>query len=225
MIHLAKHLPVVIILLGPPGVGKGTQATHLSKELNIPHISTGDIFRDNIKRKTPLGLTTQKIIEEGLFVPDEIVDAIVFDRLQAQDCKQGCILDGYPRTSHQAIALEKFIGSNFQLRVINYVLEDTLIMERLTGRLTCSQCGRPFHRLFNPPKQELICDACGHQLLQRKDDTEAVVRTRLETYHKQTAPLIEFYEKKKQLDTVQCKGSIEEILNTSIDLLKQERKS
>lgn len=211
--------PLVIILLGPPGVGKGTQAIQLSHKLHLPHISTGEIFRDNIKRKTPLGLQTQKLIESGQLVSDELVSEIVLDRVKALDCKQGYILDGYPRTEVQALSLEAFLKNQARLKVINYFVEDELIIERLTGRLTCSHCAQPFHRLFHPPKKEGVCDHCEHRLEQRKDDQKSVVIERLMTYKKQTAPLIRFYESKSLLTTVFCEGSIEEILDKTLTLL------
>lgn len=216
--------PLVLILMGPPGVGKGTQATELSKALKIPHISTGDIFRDNIKRQTPLGKQTQSIIEKGGFVSDDIVNAIVFDRVVSEDCKQGYILDGYPRTEYQALSLEKFFKESVRLQVINYFVEDQVILERLTGRLTCSHCSQSFHRLFNPPRQKGICDRCTHPLIQRKDDEESTVKERLSIYKKQTEPLIHFYEKKHLLITIHCTGSIDEILSKTLSLLNVQHK-
>jgi adenylate kinase len=218
------HQPLVLILMGPPGVGKGTQATKLSKALKIPHISTGEIFRDNIKRQTPLGKQTQSIIEQGGFVSDDIVNAIVFDRVVAEDCKQGYILDGYPRTEYQAISLEKFFQDNVRLIVINYFVEDQVILERLTGRLTCSYCSQPFHQLFNPPQQKGVCDRCAHPLIQRKDDEESTVKERLSIYKQQTEPLIRLYEKKHLLTTIHCIGSIDEILSQTLSLLNVKHK-
>lgn len=218
------HEPLVIILLGPPGVGKGTQAAALSQKLKVPHISTGEIFRDNIKKHTPLGQEVQKTIESGKLVSDSLVNALVFDRVQAKDCNNGYILDGYPRTEEQAVAFEVFLNHRFPLKVINYFVEDKIILQRLTGRLICSHCGQPFHQLFHPPKKQGICDLCSHPLLQRKDDEHSTVLDRLRTYKKQTQPLIQFYAKKALLNTVRCDGSIEEVLKSTLSLLKQEQK-
>jgi adenylate kinase len=212
--------PLVIILLGPPGVGKGTQAKQLSQSLHLPHISTGDILRDNVKRQTPLGKQTQSTIESGKFPPDDLINSMVFDRVAAEDCKEGYILDGYPRTLPQAEVLDTFLKDNVTLKVINYSIEDDVIIERLSGRLTCKNCGTSFHKVFNPPKESGKCDKCSHELIQRKDDEESVIQERLSIYRKQTEPLIAFYKKKNLIQAIACEDSIENVFKKTLDLLK-----
>jgi adenylate kinase len=211
--------PLVIILLGPPGVGKGTQALQLSKALRVPHISTGDILRENIKKQTPLGKQTQSVIEAGQFVSDDLINALVFDRVAEQDCKQGYILDGYPRTLAQAETLNTFLKDKALIKVINYSLKDHILIERLSGRLVCKQCGQTFHLSLNPPKQPGLCDKCSHPLSQRKDDEKSVVLERLQVYKKQTEPLIAFYTQKKLLQSISCEDSIEAIFEKTLDLI------
>lgn len=185
-----------LILLGAPGAGKGTQAVSLSKELQIPHISTGDIFRANIREGTELGLKAKSYIDAGNLVPDDLTVTIVKDRIQKADCKNGFLLDGFPRTIPQAESLEAALDSlNAKLdAVINLEVPDDVIVRRMAGRRVCKSCGRIYHVVTIPPKQEGICDYCGAQLLIRDDDREETVLERLKTYYEKTAPLIGFYE-------------------------------
>ena len=193
-----------IVLLGPPGAGKGTQAAKLVNQYNIPHISTGDIFRKNLKERTSLGLKAKEYMDKGLLVPDDLVVDIVKERLLEEDCKSGFLLDGFPRTVEQAKALEREmerlgIGLN---GVINIDIEDEILIDRLTSRLVCKKCGATYNEKFNKPKTRNICDLCGGELYTRDDDKEDTVKNRLEVYKKQTKPLIEYYETKGILATV-----------------------
>lgn len=191
---MSSNKKKILIFLGPPGSGKGTQASRLSKYLEIPHISTGDLFRENIKNETDLGKKVKAIIDSGRLVPDELVLDMLFDRVGHADCAGGYILDGFPRRVSQAEALQKRLSADEEILALNLQVPDDVIVERLTGRLTCSSCGSVFHKKYNPPKQQGICDRCGGELIQRTDDTEAVVRERLRVYQEETQPLIEFYE-------------------------------
>lgn len=188
-----KHSPqFIIILMGPPGSGKGTQASRLSKELDFPHISTGDLFRENIRKGTELGLIAKEYIDKGLLGPDELVLDMLFDRLSNSDCKSGCILDGFPRTISQAEVLDqKFPDSH--LIVVNLDVSDDEILKRIAGRLTCKQCGTVYHKETSPPKKSGICDKCGGELYQRVDDSENAVRRRLQEYNSKTAPVLNHY--------------------------------
>jgi|EndMetStandDraft_5_1072996.scaffolds.fasta_scaffold110860_2 adenylate kinase len=192
----------VIILLGPPGSGKGTQAVRLSKELGIPHISTGDLFRENIGKNTELGKKAKTFMDAGKLVPDSLVLEMLFDRVAKPDCLKGFLLDGFPRTIPQAVEFDKQLSSNDRLIVINLDVPDDLIFKRIEGRLSCKQCGTIYNRYFNPPAVDSKCDKCGGELIQRSDDNEQVVRERLKVYHDQTEPLVDYYSKKKVLMTV-----------------------
>lgn len=214
------HKPVVLIFLGPPGIGKGTQAVKVSEKLHLPHISTGDILRDNIKRKTPLGLKTEALIEKGAYVPDEIVSEMVESRTKMADCSKGFILDGYPRTLAQANYLAQYLGDDFSIKVINYFAEPDIIIERLCGRLTCKGCGKTYHKSFSPPKNLQHCDVCAGELAQRKDDQPDVVAKRLEVYNKETRPLIDFYIEKDLIHTIDCNLGIDEIFQKTLDVVK-----
>ena len=184
-----------LILLGPPGAGKGTQAKMLTERFSIPQISTGEILRAAVKDGTPMGLKAKQYMDAGGLVPDEVVVGIVRDRLQAADCNNGFILDGFPRTVAQADALQASLEEmNKALdRVISLEVETEALVERLTGRRTCKECGRGYHVKFDPPREDSICDACGGSLYQRDDDQEETIRKRLQVYADQTSPLISYY--------------------------------
>lgn len=188
-------MPFVIVLMGPPGAGKGTHAGPLSAQLGLPHISTGDLFRENIRNQTKLGKIAKGFIDQGQLVPDELVLDMLFERVAKEDCSQGYILDGTPRTLTQARVLDQKLEG--RLIVLNFHLDDAEIIRRLSGRIACKNCGRPFHRQFELPKKEGTCDSCNGPLYQRDDDNEATVRKRLEVYRAQTLPLIEYYARQK----------------------------
>jgi adenylate kinase len=185
------------VLLGPPGAGKGTQAVRLVEKYGIPQISTGDIFRKNIKEGTALGKKAQEYTNSGRLVPDELVVELVKDRLQQDDCKNGYLLDGFPRTILQAEELDKFLAEQGQKldAVINFEVGYEALIERLTGRRMCKGCGAGYHIKNMPPKVEGVCDKCGSELEQRKDDNRETAENRLAVYEESTAPLIEYYRK------------------------------
>ena len=196
-----------LILLGAPGAGKGTQAEILSKELNIPTISTGNILRAAMKNGTPVGLKAKSYVEAGKLVPDDVIIGIIEERLAQPDCGKGYILDGVPRTIPQAQAMEeKGVGVDW---AISLEVADQVIIERMSGRRTCKNCSQTFHVVNNPPKQEGICDFCGGELTIRKDDAPETVRTRLEVYHRETEPLKDFYAERGKLKTVENQPGIE----------------
>ena len=182
-----------LILLGAPGAGKGTQAEIISRKLNISTISTGNILREAIKNGTEIGLKAKSFMDNGKLVPDDVIIGIVKERVSRDDCKNGFILDGVPRTIPQAEALEQQ-GVHFD-RVVSIEIEDSVIEARMTGRRVCGACGASFHVTANPPKVEGVCDLCGKELIVRKDDTPETVRSRLRVYHEQTEPLKDFYGK------------------------------
>lgn len=186
-----------LMLFGAPGAGKGTQAKFLIEKYNIPQISTGDILRAAIANNTEMGLEAKKFMDEGKLVPDSTIIGIIKDRLAEDDCKEGFILDGFPRTLAQAEALNDLMAAmKISLdKVISLNVPDELIVGRITGRRVCSKCGASFHVEFNPSKEENVCDYCGGELIIRKDDNAQTVKSRLEAYHAQTAPLIDFYTK------------------------------
>ena len=196
-----------LILLGAPGAGKGTQAEILCKKLGIPTISTGNILRAAIKEGTLTGLKAKSYIDAGALVPDEVIIGIVDERLAQPDCQSGYILDGVPRTIAQAEALEK-AGIRFD-PVISIETADEVVMGRLSGRRVCPGCGATFHVTGNPPKKEGICDACGQELIQRKDDTAETIQNRLTVYHQETEPLKAFYEQRELLRKVEDTGDID----------------
>lgn len=211
-----------IILLGPPGVGKGTQASNIVKKYNIPHISTGDIFRANIKSGTELGITAKSYMDKGLLVPDEIVVSIVQDRLAQDDCKDGFLLDGFPRTVEQAEALDIELDKmGIKLdKVVNIDADKDVLIARVTGRRICRECGATYHVINNPPKVEGVCDIDGGELYQRADDTEETVATRIQVYLEQTQPLIDYYRKKGLLLDVDGTKPIEEVFRTIINSIE-----
>ena len=210
-----------IVLLGPPGAGKGTQAKSISNRYSIPHISTGDIFRKNISENTPLGIEAKKHIDKGQLVPDEVTIDMVKDRLQQEDCKNGYLLDGFPRTVNQAEALDKFLNlRNLKLDTALLIeVPSGFILERMTGRRVCPSCGASYHIKFNPPVVAGKCDVCGSDVIQRKDDTQETVSERLNVYEKQTQPLIDFYKEKDLLSVVDGTKGINEVFEEICKIL------
>lgn len=209
------------ILLGPPGAGKGTQAVRIVEKYGIPHISTGDIFRDNIKRQTELGKKAQEYMNKGELVPDDLVIEIATDRLLRDDCKKGFLLDGFPRTVYQAEKLDEFMqahGGKID-HVINLEVGDDLLIFRLTGRRVCKQCGASFHVVNIPPRVEGICDKCGGELVQRADDTEETVKNRIAVYKEQTMPLIDYYTKADNISTLDGAASLDECFAEIVKVL------
>lgn len=193
-----------LLIMGRPGAGKGTQAVNIREYYNIPHISTGDMFRAAIKNQTKLGLEAKSYMDKGALVPDEVTIGIVEERLLADDCKDGFLLDGFPRTIAQAEALDAFLKKNgIKLdAVLDVNVPQEILVRRMVGRRVCKNCGATFHVEFNAPKVEGICDNCGSPLIQRADDTEATAKNRLTVYDNQTAPLLEFYKNQNILKTV-----------------------
>jgi adenylate kinase len=202
-----------LILLGPPGAGKGTQAKILTKKYDIPQISTGDILRTAIKEQTPMGIKAKCFMDSGVLVSDEVVVGIVKERLAQADCGNGFILDGFPRTVVQADALKNMLQALGKAidHVISIDVEKDELLERITGRRTCRNCGRGFHLRFDPPKVIGTCDECGGELYQRDDDSEVTMRKRLDVYEAQTAPLIAYYAQESLLRSVRGSGSIDDI--------------
>ncbi|MCM1047325.1 MAG: adenylate kinase [Clostridiales bacterium] len=211
-----------IIMLGAPGAGKGTQAQMIADKYNIPHISTGDIFRENVKNGTELGIEAKKYMDKGLLVPDELTVKILLDRVAKDDCKNGYVLDGFPRTIPQAEVLDNALnelGEKIDY-AINVDVPDTNIIRRMSGRRACLSCGATYHIEHVPPKKEGICDKCGKELVQRDDDKEETVKNRLEVYHKQTQPLIEFYTKKGVLKTVDGTVDMKDVFTAITTILE-----
>lgn len=205
------------VFLGPPGAGKGTLAVEAAKIYNIPHISTGDIFRAAIKNGTELGKKVKSIIDSGALVSDDLTVALIKERLEKADAQKGFILDGFPRTIPQAEALETIVKIDC---VINFDISDEEVIRRLSGRRICSGCGQSFHIEFVKPKTEDICDSCGGGLIIREDDKIESVKNRLETYRKQTAPLIDFYKNKKLIKDIDARPAAAKILETFKTMFK-----
>lgn len=204
-----------LILMGPPGSGKGTQAAFISKEIGIPHISTGDMFRKAISEKTELGSKAKEYLDSGRLVPDEVTVGIVKERLQEPDCHQGFLLDGFPRTVAQAEALASILASmGLKLdSVIDIQVPREELLKRLTGRRMCKECNATYHVAFSPPLQSDRCDKCSGDLYQRDDDTEETINKRLDVYKEQTQPLIEYYEKQGLLENINGNQEIEAVLS------------
>jgi len=210
---------VIVVFLGPPGSGKGTQAKKLSQELSLMHISTGDLLREAVKNQTPLGLKAKEYMDRGELVPDNLMIALIEEVMPKEG---GFILDGFPRTVPQALALEEMLRSYKRDvdKVFLFDLSEEVVVERLSGRLTCSQCGAVYHRKYNPPKQEGVCDLCGGKLIQREDDKEEVVRRRYRVYKEQTSPLVEFYQKRNKLIRLDASQNIQEVNKRLLEVLR-----
>ena len=212
-----------LVLVGPPGAGKGTQAVHLAQHYAIPHISTGDIFRANIKGETKLGLLAKSYMDKGELVPDSVTNDMVADRLTHSDVANGFLLDGYPRNVEQA----KFLGQTLENlnqkldAVLEFQLPHSEIVQRLSGRRVCKSCGASFHVTLEKPKRDGICDKCQGELYQRDDDKEEVIKNRLDVYTKQTEPIISYYRAEDLLKSISAEGAIPEIFNKSLDILNK----
>ncbi len=210
-----------LIFLGAPGTGKGTQAKRVAARYNIPQISTGDLLRHAVKEETILGITAKDFMHRGLLVPDELILDLIKERLEAPDCRQGYILDGFPRTITQEEGLSKLLSARKE--TVNYVINFTLsapeIISRLSGRRVCSKCGKGYHINFNPPQESNVCDLCGASLYQRTDDQPDIISKRLVEYEKQTAPLVNYYQKEGKIYHISASEGITEIFDQLVDLL------
>ncbi|HRD55748.1 MAG TPA: adenylate kinase [Parachlamydiaceae bacterium] len=212
----------ILIMLGAPGSGKGTQAVKASKELNIPHISTGDLFRENLKNNTELGKKVRSYMDSGRLVPDDLVLAMLFDRVSKPDCNKGYLLDGFPRTIPQAEALDQHLTTiPGTVTVLNLNCSDESVVKRISGRLTCQGCGHVYNKYFSSPKQEGICDLCSSDLLQRADDKEEIVKERLRVYKDQTEPLISFYRNKNLLKDLDGEKPASQVYQDLITFVKK----
>ncbi|GAA0946010.1 MULTISPECIES: adenylate kinase [Streptomyces violaceusniger group] len=211
-----------IVLVGPPGAGKGTQAAYLAEKLSIPHISTGDLFRANISQGTPLGKQAQEYMRAGQLVPDEVTIAMAEDRLDQEDAQQGFLLDGFPRNQVQAEALDAYLGQRGVSldAVLDLEVPESEVIKRIAGRRTCrNDSSHTFHVEYKPPKVPGVCDVCGGELYQREDDSEETVRKRLEVYHRETEPIIDYYKAKGLVVTISALGKVSEVTQRAMDAL------
>lgn len=218
-------MPVYIVLLGPPGAGKGTQAQLISKELELPHISSGDIFRENLKQQTELGKLAKGYMDRGELVPDDLTVSMIRERLSRPDCVEGALLDGFPRTPAQAEALKQMLAElGGEVKAVPYIkVPEDVLVERLTGRWTCRAQGHVFHAKFNPPQQAGVCDFDGSELYQRDDDKAETVLNRIQVYFKQTMPLIAYYREQgslREIDGAQPIEKVSEALLAELSALK-----
>jgi len=217
-----KDRTMKIVMLGAPGAGKGTQAKQIAAKYEIPHISTGDIFRANLKEGTPLGLKAKEYMDKGSLVPDELTLELIMDRFKQPDCKNGYVLDGFPRTIPQAEALTKALADNNDAidYAVNVEVPDEKIIDRMSGRRACAKCGGTFHIKYNPTKVEGVCDLCGGELYIRDDDKPEIVKKRLDTYHAQTQPLIEYYEKAGKLKEVDGTQDVNKVFEDIVKVIE-----
>lgn len=213
------------IFLGPPACGKGTQTTKLAKFLNLPHIDTGSLLRAEIKNQTPAGMEAKLYIDKGFLVPVELVSKIIKNRLSQADCANGYILDGFPRSMEQAEQLTKINeeinkGTDYKFSAIYFDINTEVLIERIINRRSCSKCGEIYNLAFKAPKEDGICDKCGGELTQRKDDTKEIAGSRFETYNRETAPLVDYYKNMGVLKTIDANGTIDEVWNKLLDVVK-----
>ena len=211
---------MIIILLGPPGSGKGTQADKIRDMLKIPHISTGDMLREAIKNNSPIGKEVKQYLDSGKLVPDETIIKLISQRTNQTDCEKGFILDGFPRTINQAKGLDLILNQMKRKidKVINLAVSEEILVERLSGRRTCSKCGAPYHIKYKPPEKENICNKCGGELYQRDDDKPETIKQRFQVYQQQTAPLLDYY--KKVVINVSGDENIDKISNRIASIIK-----
>ncbi len=219
MTNLQATQTQVVILLGPPGAGKGSQATLIQEKKDLAHISTGDLLRENIKQGTDLGKKAKVNMDAGYLVPDDLIFDMLFARVAKPDCKKGYLLDGFPRNIPQAEVLQKRLSDKHDVVAINLDVPDSVLIERITKRQICKSCQTPYNLVYSPPKFAGICDQCGGELYQRSDDTKEVLENRLKVYRKQTAPLINYYQKQKALQTVDSNQSKEAITQEILKIL------
>ncbi|MER6078632.1 adenylate kinase [Streptomyces sp. NPDC001833] len=215
-----------IVLVGPPGAGKGTQAVRLAEMLAIPHISTGDLFRANISKQTELGKLAKSYMDAGDLVPDEVTIAMAKDRMEQPDAENGFLLDGFPRNVSQAEALDRLLSDEGIVldAVLDLEVPEAEVVKRIAGRRVCrNDSSHVFHVTYSPPKQEGVCDICGGELYQRDDDSEDTVRTRLEVYHTQTEPIIDYYKAQGLVVTISALGPVDEITQRALEALKREK--
>jgi adenylate kinase len=215
-------MALIVILLGAPGAGKGTQAARLSRARGLPHVSTGDLLRDNLKRGTPLGQEARGYMDQGQLVPDELVLGMLAERVAAPDTAGGYVLDGFPRTEVQARALEQRLEGDYRVVVVDLQVSDEAIVARAAGRISCKQCGRVYHVENAPPREAGRCDACGSELVQRSDDAAPVVRERLRVYHEKTAPLVRFYRERGVLSELDGEQSPDAVFAQLQELVPEE---
>jgi adenylate kinase len=218
---------VRVVLVGPPGAGKGTQAQIVATELSIPQVSTGDIFRANVSGETELGKQAKAYMDRGELVPDEVTNAMVRDRLAQDDAAQGFLLDGFPRNVKQAEALDGILA-DMGVRldsVLDMVVDHEEVVRRLEGRRTCRACGRVHHVDYDPPQTDGVCDRCGGELFQRDDDRPETIRRRLEVYEEQTAPLVAFYEERGLVARIEATGRVEDVTRRALDALREREGS
>ena len=214
-----------LILLGPPGSGKGTQAERLCKQFDLPHVASGDLFRDHLKRETDLGKLARSYMDKGQLVPDDVTIAMIKERLSRSDCRGGTILDGFPRTRAQAEALDSILQEFGQqlTGVLFMAVPDDVLIERLSGRRICRKCQAPYHVLFSPPREAQTCDLCAGELYQREDDQPETIKARLDVYHKQTAPLIKFYQATNILHEVDGNMDIDQVTDSMLTIIRSLR--